>query len=339
MAANSNFDFVEVFVNDYVKENAFTDTVGVKHPLIRLLNDKPFGLDFEVQNHGRFGTKALVPIELTYEDAEGFDRVGAYTAQTVAPTDSDDVSHAEYFVAFKRDKVKLDAIQQRSILDAAGTVTDRGLKMIQIEVHRMLGGFASAFETDLGNNSVDSKTAVMGVRFPLSVSNTVGNINQGNVTAWQSNLRSVWVSGGAAFSLQFIIDGIDDISYPTFDNDYNIDIVLAAQVTGNRLFSQTVNAVGSQNRVDGNADKANIAHPMVMIEQVPIYKDTAGATGEFLFLNSSSYGWDHDPTPELFQANQSEPGGTVKTNTFTEGGVLVNKAPSFSGVTTGVNIL
>lgn len=246
------------------------------HPLLRVISDKAtnFNTGFDVQGNN----KVILPVvgdDLTNAVA-GVADANELTADTVGITNG--FSQAAYEITHYRGHFRLRESEAK--LAKGGS---RG-NIVQGKVDQLLESFKNRWSTDAAGSAVDSRTAVMGMRYALSTSNTVGGISQSTDTNWAA---TVTASAGT-FALTLIDNAKDTIDGY---GRHTADIVLASNTGGTNTYGKIRTAIGPAAERLVNVKDGTAKYGLTNIEYLGtmVTLNNRGASGEILVLSSDSW--------------------------------------------------
>jgi len=191
--ANVNYAIPATFAIEQVLPQEFEHIAETSHPFLAKIIGRVDALpkaNTMIEERTFGGTLLLMPVAPQLAgNVEGVTHAGMWTDMTVTQPGSGTATHAEYNFASYRGGVHLDARDIRLLSN--NPQSRKGLDIIKMRVAGMVADFNVLIEGDLSSATVDTEDAVLGMRFGLSTSATVGNISQTTYTAWAT---SCWLS-------------------------------------------------------------------------------------------------------------------------------------------------
>ena len=130
------------------------------------------------------GSKLLIPIMFGQGSSAA---AGVADANELTPDAfevTQDFTHAEYEFSHYRRQITYRN-SEMTLVQGGGVRIDLDQK-----VDQLIGNFETVIENGFVGNSNGSRTTVMGLRYLLSTSNTVGNISQGTYPNWQAGVQT-----------------------------------------------------------------------------------------------------------------------------------------------------
>lgn len=281
MAFTGNSNYAVATYTAFAVEKAvakeWTSIYTQNHPLLIALADKGtnFNTGFTVQGN----TKIIIPIlgdDLT-TPAAGVTDANELTADTLSV--SNGFSQAAYEIAHYR--ANQTYRESELMLAANGARGDfLGGKSKQV-----IESFKNRWSTDASSATVDSRSKVMGVRYALSTSNTVGGISQTTDTNWAANVKT----SAGTFGLSLIDDQVDLINSK---GRGSADLILASVVAGSgNMFGKIRTAIGPTAERLVNVKDGFGRYGLQDIEYLgaKVVNDSRGTAGEILVLSTATW--------------------------------------------------
>lgn len=335
---NSNYPNLPVIhaIEQVISRGNLADSANISHPLISLLKNNGLlyndvstaGLSFQVES-GIRGSKAIVQVQLSNITATGITNDGMLVETTASRLTSAMVNWAEYPFSTYNSKFALTHREQQYL---EGNDLQRGVGILESNVKATMGGFHTLVDSDLNSNTTGSESKVMGIRFPLSTSQTVGGISQSAAASWQANVDTT----AAAISLDVLRSGMSMCESNTALNGYRgVDLIILTEKSGSRLWSTVAGLIGARQQLPGG--DGNLGFPYITLDGAIIAKNPNGVSGEALFLNTKSWFAYSDPQPTLVgDGPQKLDGRAAFEYDFVWTWMLGVSAPKLNGVRTNL---
>ena len=230
----------------------------------------------------RKGNLLITPV--IYEDASTLpDGVADASEVTpISPYITNGFTQAQYNIAHYRQAMYVRESEKQLINNTRGN-------FMQGKIEQMMADFTSAVADDLASTSADSRTAVLGVQQVLSTSNTVGGIDQGTYTDWQSNVTT----SAGAFSLDLLDDKIDAVAV----RNGKIDMMLFAYSSTNNLFGKLRAALSPAERLVNANFKAKYGFTNIEYLDAVCVADNRLTAGVIVGFDSSTWFYAGDEKP------------------------------------------
>lgn len=307
--ANPNFGVDATFAIEQVLPTQFQFIAETSHPFLAKLIGRTDQLpvaNWMIENRSFGGTKLIMPVSVELpNDVEGVTHAGLWTDQTITQPASGEASHAEYNFASYRGNVNLDARDIRLLSD--NPQSRRGLDILTQRVGNMSAEFKVDIEVDLSSATIDTEDAVLGMRFGLDTSATVGNISQTTHTAWAATVDAV----SAAYSIARVLRGINGTRKYSVGGLKVADCMFASEVTTGFVFSAIQNDIGA-NTLMSDKVLGNFGHLHFMLQNNTAVLPQTVAAQENHFFRSENWAYVGDLAPMLLEPSpQRSKGSTI----------------------------
>lgn len=168
--------------------------------------------------------------------------------------------------------------------------------------------FGNAISGDLAGNANAARENVLGLRYALSTSNTVGGISQTNDPYWAAQVRT----SIGTFSTSLIDDDYDAICAL---GRAKPDLLLLSRNATVNVFGRMRDQVASLQRITSEKKKPNFNFPSFMYMDMDCVLDNRlgsalSTTGGYMMLSTESWFWGGDNKPILAEGTSRRLEGT-----------------------------
>lgn len=196
--SNSNYTGLVAFVAEKSVKKRASMIWSTASPLFALVFEKKrFNAGFRIEGH-----KAITPVN--YEEqttaADGIADASELTA--ITPYVTNGFTQAEYEFAHYRAAFYIRD-SEKKLIKGSGIRQN----FVEGKVRQITESFRKAIAVDMASANAGSRTAVMGLRYLLSTSNSPGNISQSSYPVWAAGVET----GVGPWHLGLIDDEYDRI--------------------------------------------------------------------------------------------------------------------------------
>lgn len=287
MPLTGNSQYLITHGSDTNLENYALTTIeqSVKRDFIDAYFNRVPLLDYMRKGRGNFnrgfsveGRKMLIPIvgdDLT-SPADGVADADELTADSLNVNAG--MTAAEYAFAHYRTTVTIRASEKMIGMGSKAVLAN----LLAGQAKQIKGSFATALNTDLMSATADTRVKVLGVRYVLSESNTVGGIAQGTDTFWQAKVTT----GAGTFSPELIDDLYDECSN---QGDEVPDLLLASYATTNNVYGKIRSLMNPALMYTNPGTDLKFGGNPVKYLTMDVVKDDSGTAGEALLINTGTW--------------------------------------------------
>lgn len=197
MAGNANFDGFAAFSTFIQMSKEWTSIWRPALPLLSIVKGRQ--LTFNKARDTTNGTKAIVPIVYLGPATGSRVQLDSNWATAITPTGTQGFTQAEYFYSTREGALWNNYQERNQNRDPAQLMS-----VLPAKTRQLMEKFASDWSGDLmGTQNCDGRAGsgkIMAERYPLSTSNSPGNISQSTYTVWQAGV----VSSAGPFGLHLI---------------------------------------------------------------------------------------------------------------------------------------
>lgn len=236
------------------------------------------------------GNAMLLPLLLAAATTLPNGVTDANELTAITPYITSGPTQAQFNIAHYRHAMYLRASEKRLINNTRGNI-------LEAKTEQLMSDFVDMLAGDLYSANADSREAVLGIQYALSTSNTVGNIDQSSVTAWQANVTA----SAGAFSLDLIDDGMDAVA----NKRGKVDTIALAYSSSNNLFSKLRSQINPAQRLV-NTTMAKYGFESIEYNGATCVMDGRLTAGVIIGLDSRTWFYAGDDKPQAAPVDRLE---------------------------------
>lgn len=291
------------------------------HPILAIIKDTPnWNKDGIV-----VGKQMILPVV-----------VGAMTTAPAGVTDANELSamtynrtanftQAQFEYAHYRGNFVLTDSEMKTL--AKGGVGNARGNIIEGKQAQLEQDFKDTIANQLSGSGADARDSLMGVLYPLSTSNTVGNIAQGANAQWRANVSS----------------GVGALSLPVIDNLYDTCcnkgkptvMICSSPASGVNTYGRLRSLIMPAMRINDAAFTAKYGLTNMVYNEMHAVRDQRMATGYIALVDPTSWYFCGDTSPKLHHQTPIPATDSIESVFNLWGGLAIDN-PGKNGVLSGI---